>query len=101
MHGVGRRLFPSGGPEPWRNDPAMACSDFVRPLWLTHREELLPDLISLFEQASDFPWIYPSLAYALQWHVFLAGNSRALEQIDHLELPAPREAGQRAFSWSF
>ena len=74
-------IKPGMASDRWLTDPALACSCMSMPLWLKDGVCRLPELIALFEQAREFPWLYPQLHQIFQWHLALAEYQQALREV--------------------
>lgn len=68
----------------WQRDPALACSAMTIPLWLKDGVNRLPELMGIFANVDECPWVFPRLQHIFQWHVALSGNQKALEEIESL-----------------
>ncbi len=65
----------------WLTDPALASSTMSAPLWLKDGICRLPELLTLFGQAREFPWLFPQLHQIFQWHLALADHDQALREV--------------------
>ncbi len=72
---------PSTDANAWQHEPALACSEMTLPLWLIDGVSRVPELVTLFNQADTFPWVFPQLYHIFQWHLAIAGNQAALQEI--------------------
>lgn len=52
------------------------------PLWLKDGVSRLPELMGIFSKARECPWVFPRLEHIYQWHLALAGNQKALSEIE-------------------
>ena len=74
-------IQPSTDTNAWQHEPALACSEMSLPLWLMDGVSRVPELVTLFNQADTFPWVFPQLYHIFQWHLAIAGNQAALQEI--------------------
>ena len=75
-------LRPGQVADDWMREPALACSAMSIPLWLTDGVERVSNLVDLFRQAADCPWLFPRLQHIYQWHLALAAKHAELRQIE-------------------
>ena len=68
----------------WLRDPALASSAMSRPLWLNNTVSRLPELITLFTRAADWPWIFPRLHDIFQWHLAISNKPDELRAVEAL-----------------